>query len=33
VSERRMPPGATLKIKPREAEEEAVPQRKAIAVG
>jgi UDP-N-acetylglucosamine acyltransferase len=34
VSERRMPPGATLKIQPREAEEdEALPQRRAKAAG
>ena len=33
VSERRMPPSATLKIQPREAEEEALPQRKAKAAG
>jgi UDP-N-acetylglucosamine acyltransferase len=33
VSERRMPPNATLKIQPREAEEEVLPQRKAKAVG
>ena len=33
VSERRMPPNATLKIQPREAEEETLPQRKAKAAG
>jgi len=33
VSERRMPPNATLRIQPREAEEEEIPQRKAKAAG
>ena len=33
ISERRMPPNATLKIQPREAEEEAQPQRKAKVAG
>jgi UDP-N-acetylglucosamine acyltransferase len=33
VSERRMPPNATLKIQPREAEEETLPQRRAKAAG
>jgi UDP-N-acetylglucosamine acyltransferase len=33
VSERRMPPNATLKIQPREAEEESLPQRRAKAAG
>jgi UDP-N-acetylglucosamine acyltransferase len=33
ISERRMPPGATLKIRPRQAEEEEIPQRRARAAG
>jgi UDP-N-acetylglucosamine acyltransferase len=33
ISERRMPPNATLKIRPKEAEEEQLPQRHIKAAG